>query len=408
MSNQARRGVWRGLSAMPPKLILHFDVNETILVGDPAGGDTFEQSLNKIICKTALVQRSGIDTGSGMPTRWRDGSEICSSTTFPPPLFTGFDWPEDTVSFYRAGTSAKACAQQFTEPGQPGEAYRPLYNKLEAALRWPAIEAASPPSSAEAAAAAVATRTPRAPPPKRLCHDGVHHFLIPAFFTTICELAKMGRTFGIVVRTFGTDADDVVAALQAYAEGVHLPEFNDPVVSEMSLAAMSCWKGAYTQEGTFCLKRLNSSGRSEIISDEDKIVRILHGEPNQITCVVCTDDYGWWKDHGYAPFAGKPIWLDYTKPQHNFLPIFFDDNIHNDADDSIVAVRSKRIQGGSTLASCYEAMNGEETLLEQGVHLVRVPTVEPVLNQRWFLEQITRCEAAWATRVGEMERSGKM
>jgi hypothetical protein len=38
-----------------PKLVLHFDVNETILLVDEAGGDTFEDCLNKIICKTALV-----------------------------------------------------------------------------------------------------------------------------------------------------------------------------------------------------------------------------------------------------------------------------------------------------------------------------------------------------------------
>jgi hypothetical protein len=370
----------------PPKLILHFDVNETILVGDPAGGDTFEQSLNKTICKTALVQKRSIGHDSGLPTRWRDGSAI-SPATPPPPLFTGFAWPADTVSFYRAGRSAKACAQTFTEPGQPGEAYRPLYDTLEAALRWPA--------SSSAAAAAV-------PPPKRLCHDGVHHFLIPAFFTTICELAKRGRIFGIVVRTFGTDAHDVVAALQAYAEGLHLPVFNDPVVSEMSGAALSCWKGSYTQEGAFYLERASSNGQPEIIRDEDEIVRILHGQPDQISCVVCTDDYRWWKDHGFAPSAGKPIWLDYTKPQHNFLPIFFDDNIHNDAEDAIVAVRSKRGDGGTTVASRYEAMSGEETLAEQGVHLVRVPTVEPIQNPRWFLEQIDLCEAAWAARLAEM------
>ncbi len=32
----------------PPKLVLHFDVNETILVGDDAGGDTFDDCLNKV------------------------------------------------------------------------------------------------------------------------------------------------------------------------------------------------------------------------------------------------------------------------------------------------------------------------------------------------------------------------
>ena len=136
-----------------------------------------------------------------------------------------------------------------------------------------------------------------------------------------------------------------------------------------------------------------------------EIVRILHGEPDQISCVVCTDDYHWWKDHGYAPWAGKPVWLDYTAQPQSFLPIFFDDNIHNDAEDSIVAVRRKRLNanGKEAAPSRYEAMNGEETLAEQGVHLVRVPTLEPILNPNWFLQQIDLCEAAWATRLATME-----
>ena len=248
-----RLGAMSAASArQPPKLVLHFDVNETIMCGDPAGGDTFEASLNKIICKSALVQTRGIARG-GMPTRWRDGSAIASSGTEPPPLFTGFEWPEGTVSFYRAGPSAKACARTFTEPGQPGEAYRPLFNRLEESLRWPqSIK-----------------------PPKRLCHDGMHHFLIPAFFTTIRELAKRGAASGIVIRTFGTDADDVVAALQAYTEGLHLSAFNNPIVSEMSGASLSCWKGRYTKEGTFSLTRSAGQEEQDAIVDEDEIVRIF-------------------------------------------------------------------------------------------------------------------------------------
>ena len=37
-----------------PKLVLHFDVNETILLVDDAGGDTFENCLNKTICKNKI------------------------------------------------------------------------------------------------------------------------------------------------------------------------------------------------------------------------------------------------------------------------------------------------------------------------------------------------------------------
>jgi hypothetical protein len=37
-------------------LILHFDVNETLICEDATGGDTFEDSLNKIISKNILVK----------------------------------------------------------------------------------------------------------------------------------------------------------------------------------------------------------------------------------------------------------------------------------------------------------------------------------------------------------------
>ena len=40
---------------LEPKLVLHFDVNETLMVGDPAGGDSFGESLNKVICKSAFL-----------------------------------------------------------------------------------------------------------------------------------------------------------------------------------------------------------------------------------------------------------------------------------------------------------------------------------------------------------------
>ena len=66
---------------------------------------------------------------------------------------------------------------------------------------------------------------------------------------------------------------------------------------------------------------------------------------------------------------------------------FFDDNIHNDADDSIVAVRVRE-----TKEQKFQPLSGEETIAMQGQHLVRVPTFAPVLNENWFLEQIDACE----------------
>ena len=51
-------------AAVQPRLVLHFDVNETIMVADPAGGDSFEDVLNKMLAKTAFDAKKG---------RWRRG-----------------------------------------------------------------------------------------------------------------------------------------------------------------------------------------------------------------------------------------------------------------------------------------------------------------------------------------------
>jgi hypothetical protein len=36
----------------------------------------------------------------------------------------------------------------------------------------------------------------------------------------------------------------------------------------------------------------------------------------------------------------------------------------------------------------FRTLSGTETLHEQGIHLIRVPTIEPIFHRRWFIEQI--------------------
>ena len=55
-----------------PRLVLHFDVNETIIVADPAGGDSFEDVLKKMLAKTAFVRRKD----GGAVDEWRNG--VCA------------------------------------------------------------------------------------------------------------------------------------------------------------------------------------------------------------------------------------------------------------------------------------------------------------------------------------------
>ena len=67
-------------------LVLHFDLNETILVTDPAGGDTFNNVLNKCIAKNVfikagvvpdLAQKPEFEGGvAKLDTSWRKNGEF--------------------------------------------------------------------------------------------------------------------------------------------------------------------------------------------------------------------------------------------------------------------------------------------------------------------------------------------
>jgi len=91
-----------------------------------------------------------------------------------------------------------------------------------------------------------------------------------------------------------------------------------------------------------------------------------------------------------APIAGKPVWIHAANKIGNggssrLHHLFFDDNIHNDANDSIVAVRSRK-------CGHWRSLSGQETIEMQSKYVVRVPTVAAILQQDWFLQQIAFSE----------------
>jgi len=135
-----------------PKLILHFDVNGTIMVADPAGGLSLTQALDK--CR------------------------------FQP------DWT-DSAHCHRLQTALTSRAT------------------LEESLLWNCRE-----NRDQKSLTVTVTETETERPDHRLSHDGKYHFLLPSFFKAITELIKRDRDFVIVLRTFGTDITDVLAALE--------------------------------------------------------------------------------------------------------------------------------------------------------------------------------------------------
>ncbi len=434
--SEATHGSAKALHKAPPRLVLHFDINETIMLGDPAGGDSYEDTLHKVLAKVAFVRpnpAAGTAGGRWSEYVWHDGTPLDplyrEAGTQPPPLL--FDWepPEDATPFYKVRALKQPFAKCFAAPGSPGVIYAAELERLRDALRWPEGTPADP----------------------RLSTGGYYTFL-PAFFHTLSELATGERDFSIVLRTFGTDLPHVAAAVTAFADGAH-PLWKGQTFPSLRLQARELWSGRYGAEtGAFTLRRPHTEERTTgsvsaataaaaaaleaadggapieprtLVTDLEVEAELRGGGggsssgggcadssgaladtlavtegavtgalvPRGSICGV-TDHYEWWRERSYVPSAGKPLF--WTLDDQTTHTLFFDDNIHNDAHDSIVAVRARRDAGAP-----FRPLSGEVTRRLHGWLLRKVHTIKPILERGWFLEQVAASEAMMA----EMRRA---
>jgi len=381
------------------RLCVHFDINETILLSDPAGGDTFEESLNKIIAKVAYVRKvpPAEQKGGRWPQwAWHDGSPLdpelrTAYMPLPPLLPDSFSSPPGCSKFYNVKELKKPFAKSFASDASPGSIYRDEYNQLKAAMKWPEDF----------------------PIDSRLCSADGYYACMPAFFHALTALHKSGRPFSVVLRTFGTDLPRVQAAINAFVEGKH-PLHAGMSFPELHLPDERMWRGRYRRsDGSFTLLQYAAYGNGEggegeggdskererreaerqrrdaelsQWESEAAMLEELQGSADSLPRVSAVmDDYEWWDEHGQTPFAGKPLWL--TLENCRWRHVFFDDNIHDDANSSIVAVRARR-----TADAPFAPVSGAATLRLQGSALKKVSTVRPILQHGWFIEQINACE----------------
>lgn len=336
---------------MPRKLVLHFDVNETIMVGDPASKVDFDGSLNNILAKAAFLSE---DKAS-----WHDGSplDLAQRDSTMPPLRTSFD--VKGLRCYEANRgNASWPSSRFTECG-PGRVYRPLFEELKEELRWKHEE------------------------DPRLAPEG-HHFLLPAFFHTLKELAER-RDVSVVIRTFGTDLPEVATSIQAFAAGEH-PDFPGSYNRFYLASKEALWGLRRVDRGDvqspLVLRRyvrsLGTEGWGDVsdVSDVSDPVEYVAecGPDHKIDeflssreIIGVRDDYHHWREQRFLPASGKPMWITLDEDVHH---IFFDDNIHNKVNDSIVALRARR-----SSSEAFHCVSGEATRGLEGVFLVKAHAV---------------------------------
>ena len=353
-----------------PRLVLHFDVNETIMVADPAGGDSFEDVLNKMLAKTAFVRRKdgGVvdDAASPSDLEWRDGVPLDDDSGDPEQaLWLRWEKPDDGSKMASTTKCLEAHRKTFTETFKR---FGGIKQELAARLRLP----------------------PGRWDPCFCTDDGKHHRFLPAFFETLRVLLDAGRDVSLVIRTFGSDGPTVALALRAWIAGRH-PTVKAPQQAPNWVQRDRVFAGKYDAEGRYTLTPpLNDDGRGACL-DEGAAVALLE-EPRSAT--VIRDDYAWWAKHDEAPAAGKPFWITRGSNCHH---IFFDDHIRNSDRKSIVAARCR-----SSPTDAFVALDGPATRTLHGAYLVRVPTLLPVRDRRWFLDRIAECERRRAELLGPL------
>jgi hypothetical protein len=210
----------------------------------------------------------------------------------------------------------------------------------------------------------------------------------------------------VVLRTYGTDLPALIAAIDAFAAGLHplYPGLESP---EFRVPPERVWEGRYAAaDGTFSMRRAACAPEgapegapvapdgapiaSAPFTSEEAMLRELEGTDGALVRLsAMQDDYPWWKAAAYSPAAGKPLWLSLSAlhERRGFRHVFFDDNIHANPHDSIVAVRAR---GGDH--EPFAPVSGGATMALHGSVLKKVPTAQVVEQPGWFLEQIARCD----------------
>jgi hypothetical protein len=337
---------------IPARLILHLDINETILLGDEAGGDSRRDSVEKMLAKSAFCQLPPSsksvweDTQKIEPTHWWDGQPIGKEKTMPP-LYTGWKWPENSCPYYQ--TSFKKFSKKFVE-GHHGKVYKPILDECEQVL----------------------------------ANSDYSNHILPAFYHILKYLIQLHKEecgganplpITLVFRTFGSDIDGVAALLTKFAKA------NDCPWLELSSEKLFQGRWKECEDGSVVYQLWDQKEKAIVASGDEEILRML----DQGAVFGIRDDYNYWKQNDWYPTAGKPVWIPtYTEKSRYAHHLLFDDNIHNLANDGIACIR-KQVDGR------YVTVDGESMHSEsQGVHLIRVPTVEPVLNPNWYVQEIEK------------------
>lgn len=220
------------------RVVLHVDINRTIIQLDAAAGKSLEDVLNNNVADIVVGTVSDANTNNtenasgGEAVRvwtavgFEGGPEAAAATTplmtfsafvddvlFPRPAGLAALPPKEGVAVFQAIRLRRIAAKtRFTLPGHPGAAYRATYTAMMRAMLRPG-------SSSAATLAAIDANNNDASPalgPVPLCDV---RYVLPGFYLLLSALSLRGAPFTVAFRTFGPDLPDVLPSFVRFVLG---------------------------------------------------------------------------------------------------------------------------------------------------------------------------------------------
>ncbi|XP_056380729.1 uncharacterized protein LOC130275988 [Hyla sarda] len=316
------------------KLILHLDLNNTILVSDAATGQGPRAALNSYLSTVAWGCISDIG-------EWQWASD---QPSVKPPC-------EDAVNYYtHFGRDANFSDSKL------GKRFKNVFNDHMKQLEW------------QWEADEMFTQKGE---------DGrSYNWILPSFFHMLESLYLQGRQFCVILRTFGVDLPHVLQSVHAALQGKH-PQF--PQLQQVPLA-MDLVPGRIR-----CSKRNVVLTRgSDRISTKTKEGNIYHYFSSMDGIGGFQDHFDWWARNSYTGSGGKPFWIDPTDcdTQH----IIIDDNIRLTEHDTIVNCR--------VLMDKEKGKESRKALTSELCDICLVPTdlLRAISEKDYFLDCVRVCE----------------
>lgn len=347
----------RPSSSPQRKLVLHFDIRNTILVADSVTKVNVEQALNSFLTS---VTWGSVHSSSG---KWTWHSATPCLTPPAPHLVTYYKHLErQLVQTPEDRQKLRFTTGDFTQKGL-GKMFLPYFEKHLRLLRWRLTKD---------------EETLNRLTMKGKDH-GLYHYILPSFFKLMYHLKKSGRDFAIIFRTYGLDAKNVLRSTEYTINGNH-PQFPESLDMTVNTVPGTIYRSG-NDDVTLrvCTSTFDPYSFTTYRNEREIYATLSKMEG------ICgfKDDFLHWQSHGYHYTAGKPLWIDPSDDSVHH--IIFDDNMRTYEDDNIVDLRIFR---GHHVSSVSKA----EVKKYEDVFMVQSDLMASIEHEDYFINKVKLCE----------------